>query len=674
MVSMIPRNRAPESGTLTRKFRIREGRSRAEFASRLERLKAMSRPATFLVLGAALGCAKPNDSTVGYSAGMPGTPTAPHAAPSAEVEAGVASIRTPTAKIARCERIDAVHLSYSPAVPVAGKPLRVIATSAEPFQGTLTLGSATSTLRRGGPPYFWMVEVPAAAAGDVQASFSAKDCSVQPPPLTLSLRTSAPGLYVPKTMVWTTQASWSRQYEELYAAWIEALFDTEEKEALSVPALHEIVRDRKRNFLFDHLGAHEDSDRAPILKPDCADLPYVLRAYFAFKFHLPFAMAECSRGGGDHGPTCKGILTNADPPAKEPSTPLRGFATFIASTVADRVHSGSARTAFEDEESDYYPVPLTWDALRPGTVYADPYGHVLMVTKRIAAHDGQSGLLFAVDGQPDGTVAKKRFWRGTFLYTHEPELGGPGFKRFRPVVYRGGTYRRLKNAEINASPEYGDLSLAPGTLQTDAFYDAVDDALSSEPVDAYRALTEVVEALHEQVRTRVTSVENGRKFLETAKTPAPMPEGAQVFETEGAWEDFSTPSRDLRLLIALDVVKDFPARVARRIERYRVPQGKTTEALKAELETQLLKELAERSVEYTRTDGSTTRLTLLEVTKRTIEFEMTYNPNDCVEVRWGAAEGSDERSTCKAHAPAEQRAQMNAMRTWFHARKRPTKK
>jgi hypothetical protein len=41
-----------------------------------------------------------------------------------------------------------------------------------------------------------------------------------------------------------------------------------------------------------------------------------------------------------------------------------------------------------------------------------------------------------------------------------------------------------------------------------------------------------------------------------------MPDGAAIFETSGAWEDFSTPSRDLRLLIAIDVVQDFPDRVA----------------------------------------------------------------------------------------------------------------
>ena len=47
---------------------------------------------------------------------------------------------------------------------------------------------------------------------------------------------------------------------------------------------------------------------------------------------------------------------------------------------------------------------------------------------------GAAGVFLSVDGEPDGTVARKRFWRGNFLFAHEPSLGSPGFKRFRPIV------------------------------------------------------------------------------------------------------------------------------------------------------------------------------------------------------------------------------------------------
>jgi hypothetical protein len=61
------------------------------------------------------------------------------------------------------------------------------------------------------------------------------------------------------------------------------------------------------------------------------------------------------------------------------------------------------------------------------------------------------------------------------------------------------------------------------------------------------------------------------------------------------------------------------------------------------------------------------------VLDRAIEFEMAYNPNDCVELRWAAAAGSDEASTCKRRAPAAQRDKMSSYRTWFRDRHWPTR-
>jgi hypothetical protein len=173
------------------------------------------------------------------------------------------------------------------------------------------------------------------------------------------------------------------------------------------------------------------------------------------------------------------------------------------------------------------------------------------------------------------------------------------------------------------------------------------------------------------VNTRVASVENGRKYLVDGGGEVAMPDGASIFETTGAWEDFATPSRDLRLLIAIDVVRGFPDRVARRPERYAMPQGKSVDEVKAELESTLASELASRRFSYKRTDGSDWTLTLKDVLDRTSGLEMAYNLNDCVELRWGAAENSEEAATCKRRAPGAQRQKMSEYRAWFSERRRP---
>jgi len=330
------------------------------------------------------------------------------------------------------------------------------------------------------------------------------------------------------------------------------------------------------------------------------------------------------------------------------------------------VQSGNGRTLASDSNTDFYPVPLTQETLRPGTIYADPYGHILMLVRRVSGSGGAPGVFLAVDAEPDGTVARKRFWRGNFLFAQYPGLESPGFKRFRPIArQKNGTLRQLSNSEIAKDPQYGDFSLEQSRLGVEDFYDRMDDVMSPEPLDPRRAMEDAIASLDEQVKLRVTAVENGRKFQNGAHGEVGMPNGPSIFQTSGAWEDFSTPARDFRLLIAIDVVRGFPDRVARRPERYAMPAGKSMADMKAELQNKLASEFAARKFSYIRSDGSPWTLTLKDVGDRVAELEMGYNPNDCVEVRWGAPENSEEASTCKGHAPETQRAKMMEYRNWF---------
>jgi hypothetical protein len=419
---------------------------------------------------------------------------------------------------------------------------------------------------------------------------------------------------------------------------------------------------------------------------------------------LPFGYTKCNRGDGGQAPKCSqwwNIVNEEPPPAPTPQqkdtmqvglfgmfgeAPLPppvmrlppkpqglvpGFGYYLRTTVANAVHSGNGRTAADDDNTDYYLVPLTEDSLRPGTIYADPYGHVLVLVKRVPQSGEGAGVFLAVDGQPDGTVARKRFWRGNFLFAQDPALGSPGFKRFRPIVRETSGLRRLTNAEIAKNPDYGDYSLDQSKFSVEDFYDRMDDVMSPAPLEPMRAMKEAITALEEQVNARVASVENGRKYQVGGGGEVAMPDGASIFETTGAWEDFATPSRDLRLLIAIDVVRGFPDRVARRPERYAMPKDKSVANVKAELDAMLGSELAARKFSYTRSDGSAWTLTFEDALDRTAALEIGYNLNDCVELRWGAPENSDEASTCKRRAPAAQRQKMTEYRAWFSERRRP---
>jgi hypothetical protein len=611
----------------------------------------------------------------------------------------------------RCEEAAEVAILPSPVAPWTGAPLRIIFAAEKPLAGELSLigpdgnVAAKSRERHGGPPYSWFAEVAAPAAGTWHAKLVRDGAPAECGTITREIAVSErepPRPRATEGTLWPLRNTWSRATENLYSAWIEKLFDAPLDAAPSWPALHEVLRDKTRNVLFNHMGLRED-ELGLVIRPDCADLPYFLRAYFAFKMGLPYGYSICSRGGGGQAPRCvawrsiqspedvrsaapeqriasaapleimrQPAATPASAPASRPLGLAASFGHYLSSTVANAVHSGTGRTRASDDNTDYYPVPLSQDSLRPGTVYADPYGHLLVLVRRVAQSDGAAGVFLAVDGQPDGTVARKRFWRGNFLFAQEPALGSPGFKRFRPIMReKTGALRRLTNAELAKNAQFADFSLDQSRLGVEDFYDRMDDVMSPAPLDPLRAMTEAITSLEEQVKTRVVSVENGRKFQSSGRGEAAMPDGASIFETTGAWEDFATPSRDLRLLIAMDVVRGFPDRVSRRPERYAMPKDKSAADVKAELEKVLASELSARKFSYTRSDGSAWTLALKDMIDRAGALEMAYNVNDCVELRWGAPQKSDEASTCKRQAPQAQRAKMAGYRAWFHERRRP---
>ncbi|HVY36442.1 MAG TPA: hypothetical protein VHM31_00860, partial [Polyangia bacterium] len=78
-----------------------------------------------------------------------------------------------------------------------------------------------------------------------------------------------------------------------------------------------------------------------------------------------------------------------------------------------------------------------------------------------------------------------------------------------------------------------------------------------------------------------------------------------------------------------------------------------------------------RGITYTRSDGTPWKLTVADLLARRANLEVAYNPNDCVEVRWGATEGTPEYTPCTRHAPPDQKSKMADARPWFHDAKRP---
>lgn len=562
-----------------------------------------------------------------------------------------------------------------PRNPAPGEPFRLVATGGRKIaKASIIVEGVSGGVKELGKnagkdlPCWLIHEFSGLEAGNYSARLVQKGNELSRLDFHISEREKMPA----SGKIWNTERGWNSTMETLYSAWVNALFDGCGEQS-SWSALHEVTQNRDKNFLYNYLSLDEDNADSKVhvlMEPDCADSPYFLRAYFAWKLGLPFGYHLCDRGYLGKSPQTGQWMTNESSSSKK--NPVLAFNSFIR-MIMNGVHSGTARTAFGNNNSDYYPVALDRNALRPGAVFADPYGHTFVIVNWKNQHKDEPGVLFSVDAQPDKTIAIKRFWKGNFLFTTSEVVGEPGFKLFRPISYSEGKMKLLTNDELNSSSGFVPFSLQQQKMESDSFYLAMERLINPNPLDPEMALIDLLKSMHEQLKVRVQSVENGEKYMrEHPGSVISMPSSAKgIFLTGGDWENFSTPNRDLRLLIAMDAVRNFPDRVASYPNDFRIPALGSPEKEKEKLQQLLETKLNELSIVYTRSDGLPQQLTLKEILDRQSAFEMAYNPNDGVEIRWGAPENSAERSTCKRQAPAWQRQNMEKSRKWFINRLHP---
>ena len=166
-----------------------------------------------------------------------------------------------------CKDVAELAILPSPIAPWKGAPLRIVFAAEMPIEGELSLIApdgriaAQSRQRHGGPPYFWLAEIASPAAGTWRATLAIERAPVGCSTIIREIAVRAarpPRPSATPGSVWPVRNAWNRATENLFSAWIEKLFDDPLDAAPSWPALHEVLRDPSRNFLFDHLGLGED--------------------------------------------------------------------------------------------------------------------------------------------------------------------------------------------------------------------------------------------------------------------------------------------------------------------------------------------------------------------------------------------------------------------------------
>lgn len=468
-----------------------------------------------------------------------------------------------------------------------------------------------------------------------------------------------------KSLIWGIRhLEWTPQNEKLYQEFITSL--GEGKEAKLCQTTFQCIQNPKVNKLYAKLNPKDFK-----FFSDCADLPYVLRAYFAWMNDLPFVYP---------------VDVDKFDPVQDATTDIR-YTKFgnkisklrivktganindIIYDILDNVQSGVFRIhprldVYDNVFTDFYSVKISREAIVPGTVIYDPAGHVLVVYRV-----EKDGRIQCIDAHPDDSLTRKVYGE---QFVRSRPAAGAGFKYFRPFklvdatlneqgFYIGGKIVPLRNNQIGQfgleqyygnenivqSPEMMDQNWSKGRFIYDGkpvgYYDYVRLRLSIgrvvfNPVTEFKNnLIELCSEFTERAHSVARAASSG---VSLKPHPEKLPEN--IFGTSGEWEAFSTPARDARIKAFLrEMIKNL------KLNYSRFKSGDPLIAfsgsnLLEELKNTYQKEVKACKVTYVNSKLAPVTLTLDQLIERI--YLLSFDPYHCPELRFGAS--GNELLTC----------------------------
>jgi hypothetical protein len=501
----------------------------------------------------------------------------------------------------------------------------------------------------------------------------------QPPPgaQPTDAKTEASG--PPAQQTWrVTRTAWTDQDERAFEEFIERIGESDCR------TVHECLTSAKSNPLYrasNPLGMHFNAD--------CADLPYLLRAYFAWKNGLPFAysasVSPAGRDSSDIRFNDVGVRISSRRDLTGPMIDARREIPQMLGLVTS-AHFRYAPDYAGPLLPDHYPVKITRESIKPGTILYDPYGHLAVVYKVTA-----QGRVHFIDAHPGNALT-----RGVYGKAHKryiPEVGG-GFKRWRPQKlvgatqlgdgsYQGGSIVLAADKDLgdwSAEQFFGTEPKRPKDWEKGRFvhdgealeyYQFVRRRLAKghfryDPVEETRSMVRV---LCEDLQYRVHAVDAAiAAGMHLRPQPDRLPDN--IYGTSGDWEVHSTPSRDARLKTAFKELRDEIARFLELAAAGSDHIAYSGSDLRRDLLDVYTREASACTISYARTGGRLKQLSFADVTRRL--HLLSFDPHHCVERRWGAND-KDELSTCtdgpnKAEWYAAEQRLRNQIERIYHVR------
>lgn len=430
---------------------------------------------------------------------------------------------------------------------------------------------------------------------------------------------------------------------------------------------------------------------------DCGKFPFLLRGYYAWKNGLPFSYAsdvESADGrnrlyprypqprlrwdeeddgygnGGDiryslNGNVVVRRIQITQPTGKKPLNGMRELRRMQGevNTAMYRIHplrDGRSGSNFPD----FYSVAINRDNIRPGTVVYDAAGHAVTVFK--VEPDGRVRYF---DAHPDRTVSRGVY--GAKFARSRPGAGA-GFKNFRPLALVGAAQNERGEwvggtvVSANALSSLPGFSveqywgIAPRIPYKDNDWSRARFAVNGRNVNYYdyvRAqlaigqlkfhpvieMQNAMEALCGDIQDRVLAVDTAlASGIQEKSHPDRLP--GNIYGTDGEWEEMSTPSRDARLKASFREIRQ---RVEEMVELYKrkdLSIDYPGTDLAQDLRNAYVASANACKISYKKSNGMMQTLGYEDIVQRL--WALSFDPYNCVELRWGAS-SNEELASCR---------------------------
>ncbi|MGZ3806145.1 MAG: hypothetical protein ACXVB4_18165 [Pseudobdellovibrionaceae bacterium] len=400
--------------------------------------------------------------------------------------------------------------------------------------------------------------------------------------------------------VWTAVNTWNEQWETSYAQWVEKNWTADFFSRESLP--------------------NGESNPYYGIRADCADTVYSMRLIYSFENKLPFAFQD---------PTAQGQLISHTMKRwdKYPDeyTRLKKFLTYIFDIVS--THS---------LPNDTFPVPVSRQWIHSGGVIrTTDINHHSWTIQEIQAI-GVPHLIFnSTVGRQSGFGLQERISWPNPKWVFEGDFSAAsnaGFRYWRPLEFI--------NRPVWETPGYSEEQFS---IPLEKWQKIVQKKLALRRETNNQMLRRLSQTACEALQDRTTAVNDGLNFLRSL--PA---EQCMSFEE---YDTYSTPNRDQRLFDDIAALrrayKDILKGKNSLPEDMKIQLNKVfpliQKSVQSETENMQVSNMDEASwcpVEFSPGE----KIDFAEAKRRLFAGQMSNNPLEEVEYRWGTSQGPSARA------------------------------